>query len=275
MEFEKIINLLGTTSDNKDLPRFVTKKWIEVFDHSEKNYSPNKEIRIKTSMLRSGLCNYSNAYIIVKGDINVTNPNNAKINKAVAFKNNDPFIKRISKINAIKIDNAEDLDVAMPMYNLLEYSENYKETIGSLWNYFRDQPSNLLSTGPESFKYKTSITRNTYNVDDDDDSYDANKVGKNETEIFIPLKYLSSFWRSLNIPLVNCEVKIILTWTKKRVLTDMTVASNPPTGLEFQIKDTKLYVPVVTLSKENDIKLLEKLKSGFKRTIKWNKYRSQ
>ena len=275
MEFEKIINLLGTTSDNKNLPRFVTKKWIEVFDQSEKNYSPNKEIRIKTSMLRSGLCNYSNAYIIVKGDINVTNPNNAKINKAVAFKNNDPFINCISKINAIKIDNAEDLDVAMPMYNLLEYSENYKETIGSLWNYFRDQPSNLLSTGPESFKYKTSITRNTYNVDDDDDSYDANKVGKNETEIFIPLKYLSSFWRSLNIPLVNCEVKIILTWTKKRVLTDMTVASNPPTGLEFQIKDTKLYVPVVTLSKENDIKLLEKLKSGFKRTIKWNKYRSQ
>ena len=104
---------------------------------------------------------------------------------------------------------------------------------------------------------------------------DANKIGKNETEIVIPLKYLSSFWRSLNIPLVNFEVKVILTWTKKRVLTDMTVASNPPTGLEFQIKDTKLYVPVVTLSKENDIKLLEKLKSGFKRTIKWNKYRSQ
>ena len=127
MEFEKIINLLDKTSDNKDLPRFVTKKWIEVFDQSEKNYSPNKEIRIKTSMLRSGLCNYSNAYIIVKGDINVTNPNNAKINKAVAFKNNGPFIKRISKINAIKIDNAEDLDVAMPMYNLLEYSKNYKK----------------------------------------------------------------------------------------------------------------------------------------------------
>ena len=275
MEFEKIINLLGTTSDNKDLPRFVTKKWIEVYDQSEKNYNVNKEIRIKTPMLRSDLCDFSDAYIVVKGVITVTSPNNAKRNKSVTFKNNAPFINCITKINGIKIDNAEDLDVAMPMYNLLEYSENYKETIGSLWNYFRDQPSNLLSTGPESFKYKTSITRNTYNVDDDDDSYDANKVGKNETEIFIPLKYLSSFWRSLNIPLVNCEVKIILTWTKIRVLTDMTVASNPPTGLEFQIKDTKLYVPVVTLSKENDIKLLEKLKSGFKRTIKWNKYRSQ
>ena len=104
---------------------------------------------------------------------------------------------------------------------------------------------------------------------------DANKVGKNETEIVIPLKYLSNFWRSLDIPLINCEVEIILTQIKNCILADMTAANNPPTGLEFQIKDTKLYVPVVTLSKENDIKLLEKLKSGFKRTIKWNKYRSQ
>ena len=271
MEFEKIINLLDTTSDNKDLPRFVTKKWIEVYDQSEKSYSINKEIRIKTSMLRSDLCDDSNAYIIVKGDITVTNPNNAKRNKAVAFKNNAPFINCISKINGIKIDNAEDLDVVMPMYNLLEYSKNYKKTTGSLWNYYRDQPRKPLSTNSEFFKYKTSITGNTYNADDDD----ANRAGKNETEIVIPLKYLRNFWRSLNIPLISCEVEIILTWTKNCVLADMTVANNPPTGLEFQIKETKLYVMVVTLSKESDIKLLEKFKSGFKRTIKWDKYRSQ
>ena len=86
MKFEKFINLLGTTSDNKDLPRFVTKKWIEVYDQSEKNCNPNKEIRIKISMLRSSLCDYSSAYIVVKGDTTVTNPNNAKRNKAVAFK---------------------------------------------------------------------------------------------------------------------------------------------------------------------------------------------
>ena len=92
MEFEKIINLLDTTSDDKDLLRFVTKKWI---DQSEKNYNTNKEIRIKTPMLRSDLCNYSNAYIAVKGDIIVTNPNNAKRNKAVTFKNNAPFINCI------------------------------------------------------------------------------------------------------------------------------------------------------------------------------------
>ena len=213
-------------------------------------------------MLWSDLCDYSNAYIIVKGDITVADPNNAKRNKAVAFKNNAPFINCISKINGIKIDNAEDLDVVMPMYNLLEYSKNHKKTTGSLWNYYRDQPSNPLSTNSESFKYKTSITKNTYNVDEkitDDDgnevdnpNYDANKVGKNETEVVIPLKHLSNFWRSLNIPLINCEVELILTWSKNCVLADMTVANNPPTGLEFQIKDTKLYVPLVTLSKENE-----------------------
>ena len=75
--------------------------------------------------------------------------------------------------------------------------------------------------------------------------------------------------------MINCEIEQILTWSKTCILADMTVANNPPTGLEFQIKDTKLYVPVVTLSKENDQKLLEQLKSGFKRPIKWNKYRSQ
>ena len=166
MEFPKIINLLDTTFDNKDLATFVTKKWIEIYDQSERNYSINKEIRINTSMLRSDLCDFSDAYIIVKEDITVTNPNNAKRNKAVAFKNNVPFINYISKINDIKMDNAEDLDVVMPMYNLLEYSKNHRKTTGSLWNYYRDQPSNPLSTNFESFKYKTSITGNTYNVDE-------------------------------------------------------------------------------------------------------------
>ena len=132
MEFEKNINLLDTTSDDKYLPIFVTKKWIEVYDQSEKDYNTNKEIRMEASMLRSDLCDYSNADIILKGDIIVTNPNNSKRNEAVAFKNNASFINCISKINGIKIDNAEDLDVVMPMYNLLQYSKNYKKTTGSL-----------------------------------------------------------------------------------------------------------------------------------------------
>ena len=146
-----MVNFLDTTSDDNDLPRFVTKKWIEVYDQSEGNYNVNKEIRIKTSMLRSGSCDYSDAYIVVKGDITLEDNNNAN-KRNLAFKNNAPFINCISKINGVKIDNAENSDVVMPMYNLLEYSKNYKKTTRSLWNYYRDEPSNLLSSNSESFK---------------------------------------------------------------------------------------------------------------------------
>ena len=143
----KNINLLDISSDDKDLPRFVTKKWIEVYDQSEKNYSVDKEIRIETSMISSELCDFSDAYIVVKGDITLEGDNNAsKRNKNLTFKNNAPFISCISKTNGIKTDNAEDLDVVMPLYNLLGYSKNCTKTTGSLWNYYRDQPSDPLST---------------------------------------------------------------------------------------------------------------------------------
>ena len=229
VEFQKIVNLLDRTSGDKDLPRFVTKKWIEVYDQSEKNYNINKEIRIQTPMLRSDLCELSDAYIVAKGTITVTEPDNAKRTKRVAFKNNVPFINCISKINGIQIDNVEDLDVVMPMYNLLEYSKNYKKTAGSLWSHYRDELSNPLSSHSESFKYKTSITGNTYNIGDDEASYDENKAGKYEIEVVIPLKHLSNFWRTLNIPLINCEIELISTWSKNCVLADMTSANNPPT----------------------------------------------
>ena len=114
-----------------------------------------------------------------------------------------------------------------------------------------------------------------------------NNLTKNDVKVVVPLKHLSNFWKSLNIPLINCGVELILTWFKncvliKKSIRDADYNANPivyeidnPKDAIFQITDTKLYVPVVTLSKENDIKLLEQLKSGFKRTIKWNKYRSQ
>ena len=129
MEFEKITHFLDINSDNKDLPRFATKKWIEVYDQSQGNYNPNKEIRIKTSILRSDLCDYSDAYILVKGDITVTEPSNAKRNKEVTFRNNAPFINCISKINSVKIENAEDLDVVIPMYNLLKLVKIIKKQL--------------------------------------------------------------------------------------------------------------------------------------------------
>ena len=121
-----MLNLLDATSNDKNLPIFVTKKWIEVYDQSKKDCRVNKEIRIKTSILRSHWCDFSDAHIVIKGTVTVTNPNNAKRNKNVAFKNNTPFINCISKINGVQINNAEELDVVMSMYNLLEYSKNCK-----------------------------------------------------------------------------------------------------------------------------------------------------
>ena len=146
-------------------------------------------------MLRSNLCDYSDVYIVVKGTIIISRPDTAKRNKKATFKNNAPFINCISKINGLKIDNVEDLDVVTPMYNLLEHSKNHKKTTGSLWNYYRDEPTDPLSSNSESFKYKTSITRNTYNIGVGEEGYHSNKVGENETEVVILLKGLSIFFK--------------------------------------------------------------------------------
>ena len=243
-------------------------------------------------MLRSDLCDYSDAYIVVKGTITLDGAANAnKRNKGTAFENNAAFISCISKINNTLTENAEDLDVVIPMYNLLEYSKNYRKTTGDLWNYYRDEPSNPLSLDSESFKYKAGITGNTCFVSSTiigdrgnpaaNPDYDANKEGENKPEVVIPLKHLSIFWRSVEMQLINCEIELILTWSKNCALADVAVDAdaNPavvaPTGLQFQITDTKLYVPVATLSTKDDNIFLEQLKSEFKRTIKWNKYRSE
>ena len=125
MEYQKITKLLGSTLDK--VPRFITKKWIEVYDQSGGTYNANKQIRFKTSMLRSDLCDYSDACILVKGKIIVAkgfnnDANNNAYDKKLFLKNNVPFILCISKINGELIENAEDLDIVMSMYNLHEYS---------------------------------------------------------------------------------------------------------------------------------------------------------
>ena len=237
-------------------------------------------------MLRSDLCDYSDAYVWVKGKITVTNPNdNANFNKELTLRNNAPFISCISKINGELVENAEDLDIVMPMYNLLEYSKNYEKTSGSLFNYYRDEPKehtigagddaiNISIRNSKSFDYKTEIIG----------SLDAGEDEKEDVTIAIPLKYLGNFWRSLDIPLINCKITLTLSWHKECVLVGRAFRGPPaaaanrinsPTSAKFEITDCKLYVPVVTLSAENDNKLLEKLKSGFTRSIKWNKYMSQ
>ena len=275
MEYQKITNLLDTTSDS--VPRFITKKWIKVHDGSgsaEDRYKPSKQIRFKRSMLRSDLCDLSDAYIAMKGTITVTRTTSrSRKNRPLAFKNNAPFISWISKINNMLIYNAEDLHVAMLRYNLIEYSKNYRKITGSLQNYYRDQLTcdtnninfpNKNVINSESFKYKRSVTGSTYNVDTqitnaegneiNNPAYDANKSGKKEVEIAVPLKYLNKFWRTGDMSLINCEMSLMLTWSREYIITSMEriVITNArrdtsPGNATFQITDTKLHAPIVTL----------------------------
>ena len=193
----------------------------------------------------------------------------------------------------------------MPMYNFPEYSKNYRKTTRSLWNYYRDELNNPLNddalpainynaepvTNSESFKHKSSITGKTSNVNqvNGENTEQGNTKTRRNLEIVFLSKYLSSFWGSLDMPLINYEISLTLKWSEHCVLTDIKTQTataaqgdNPgkeridaPTNATFKITDTKLYVPVVTLSTKDDNKFLEQLKSGFKRTIKWNKYRSE
>ena len=215
-------------------------------------------------MLKSSLCDYSDAYILVKGKIKIRGAGDDagarqadERDKGVAFKNCAPFINCISEINDTQVDNAQDIDIIMPKYNLIEYSDSYAKTTGSLWQYFRDEPGDDLENS-KSFKSKIKITGKT-----------PNNGNEKNVEIMVPLKYLSNFWRTLEMPLINCEVNLILTWSSTCVITDSTGAGT------FKIADTKLYVPVVTLSTQENAKLLQQLKSGFKRVINRNKYLSK
>ena len=160
-------------------------------------------------MLKSNLCDYVDAYIFAKGRITITGAGDDAAarqldekNKGVSFKNCAPFTKCISRINNTDIDNAQDIDIVMPMYNLIEYSDNYSKTSGSLWQYYKDDPNDNMEQS-DSFKSKIRITRNT----------PANGCTK-DVEIVVPLKYLSNFWRTLEMPLINSEVELILTWSK-------------------------------------------------------------
>ena len=244
--------------------KFRTKNWVEINDESRGTYNVNSQIKFKTTMLKSNLCDCSDAYILAKGTITITGAGADAAarqaderDKGVAFKNCAPFTNCKGEINNTQVDNAKDIDIVMPMYNLIEYSHNYAKTTGSLWQYFRDEPNDDIEDS-ESFKSKIKITGKTH----DDDN-------ENDAEIMVPLKCLSNFWRTLEMPLMNCEVNLILTWSSTCVITDSNGAGT------FDITDTKLYIPVVTLSTQENTKLLQQLKSGFKRVINWNKYLSK
>ena len=192
MEYDKINNLLlSEDNESEKLSKFVTREYVRVNSLSN-TYDENKSIRFKTPMLRSNLCDYSDAYILVKGTITVTANNiRDKRNRPLILKNNAPFVSCITRINGELIEDADDLDIVMSLYNLLEYNKNYKKTIGSLYNYYRDELTddaddnnfdNIKVVNSEAFEYKNKITGNTYNVDAGAQGYDVNKNGMQEVE---------------------------------------------------------------------------------------------
>ena len=252
METQKIINLLNSTEN--EYSKFATKKWCVIDSESKGNYSHENPSKFLTNSLESSICDYSDAYILVTGNINVAGADNTK----VAFKNCSPFRKCRIEINETFIDEAEDINIAMPMYNFIEYSDNYSDTSGSLWQFRGDEiegnvdltVDNHIPNNSSSYKYKSSLITN-----------------RNGIKIAGPLKYLSNFWRSLQILLINCKVEFPLTWNENCILTSFAGNST------FTITDAKFYVPVVTLSIEDNARLTELLSEGFERSAYWNKYK--
>ena len=178
----------------------------------------------------------------------------------VAFKNYAPFKDCRTEINDTFADYANFINIAMPRYNLIEYSDNYSDTSGGLWQFKRDKINNNADSTNDnnapSFKYKANLIGNL-----------SHAGTKNNVKIIVALKYLSNFWRSLQMPLINCKVEFSLNWHERCIL------SNAGNNASFTITDAKLYVPIVALKTEDNTKLSKLFSEGFKRPIYWNEYK--
>ena len=269
MENQKIINLLDKT--DTDSKHFATKKWYIINDENNTNYGVNKDtgadnadtIKYDARVLKPNLCDYAEAYILIDGTIRAAADN---ANTRLALKNCAPFTKCNLEINDEHVDTAENLDITLRMYNLIECSDNYQDSSATVYQYKRDEPSeanaiNDLTTDTlSSFKYKVELLGNPV--------LDGN-ITKRSVKVVVPLKYLSNFVRSLEMPLINCKIKLNLTWKKECVFSNQVGAA------VFIINDTKMYVPVVTLSKEENKDFIEQQNKGFQRAIYWNEYKTK
>ena len=277
MENQKIINLLNKSET--DSRHFATKKWYIINDENNTNYGVNKDtgannpdtIKYDTRVLKPNLCDYADAYILVNGAIRLEAAGvgvdaaaiaaDAAANAAaarLALKNCAPFTKCNLEINDEHVDTAENLVIVMPMYNLIEYSDNYQDSSATLYQYKRDEPpanlaNNLTTVNSSSFKDKFNLLG--------DPVVTAN-IARLNVKIVVPLKYLSNFFRSLEMPLINCKVKLNLTWKNECVLS--THAGN-----------AVFIVPVVTFSKEDNKDFIDQQNKDFQRSIYWNEYKTK
>ena len=269
MENQKIINFLDKI--DTDSKHFATKKWYIINDENNTNYGVNKDtsadnpdtIKYDTRVLKPNLCDYAEAYILIDGTIRAAAAN---ANTRFALKNCAPFTKCNLEINDEHVDTAENLDITMPMYNLIEYSDNYQDSSATLYQYKRDEPTegnainDLTTDTSSSFKYIVELLGNPV--------LDGN-ITKRSVKVVVQLKYLSNFSRSLEMLFINCKIKLNLTWKKEFVLSNQAGAS------VFIINDTKMYAPVVTLSKEDNKDFIEQQNKGFQRSVYWTEYKTK
>ena len=269
MENQKKINLLDKIDNNSK--HFASKKWYIINDENNTNYGVNKDtgadnpdtIKYDTRVLKPNLCDYAEVYILVDGTIRAAAAN---ANNRLALKNCAPFTICNLEINDEHVDTAENLDITMPMYNLIEYSDNYQDSSATLYQYKRGEPPegdpipNLAVDNSSSFKYKVNLLGNPV-LD--------GAIAKRNVKVVVLLKYLSSFFRSLEMPLISCKIKLNLTWKRECVL------STDAGDAVFIINDTKIYVPVVTLSKEDNKDFIEQKNKGFQVSIYWKEYKTK
>ena len=210
MEHQKVINLLN--KDDIDSKHFATKKWYIINDENNTNYGVDKDtgadnpdtIKYDTRVLKPNLCDYADAYILVDGTIRAAA---ADANTRLALKYCAPFGKCNLEINDEHVDTAENLDIVMPMYNLIEYSDNYQDSLATPYQYKRDESpddiaNNLAQNNSTSFDYKIKLLG---------DPEVNNNIARRNVKIVVPLKYLSNFFRSLETPLISCKIKLNLT----------------------------------------------------------------
>ena len=225
-------------------------------------------------VVKPNFCDYSDAYILVAADIEVAA---AAADTNVAFKSCAPFTRCVTHINDEHVETAENLDIIMLMYNLIEYSDDYADSSGSLYQFKRDEspmnddnnPLNVALDNSTFFKYKVSLLGKATDADGDDRSLKKAKV-------VVPLKYLCNFFRSLEMPLINCKIHLELNWNNNCVMHgDNDNAGGDNRETTFKITSIKLYVPTVTLSTKDNVNLTKQLNEGFKRSVYWNECKSK
>ena len=226
-------------------------------------YKQSDTIKFETETIKSSLCDYSDAFILVTGNITVAANNDTDF----VFKNCAPFSACTTEINDTFVDKSKHIYIVMPMYNLIEYSDNFSDTSGSLLQFKRDEVpadnGDLTINNSQSFRYKVTLLGKAANAVNDTNS------SVKEAKIFVPLKYFSNFWRSLEMLFINCKIYLELNWIEDYIL------SSAGSTAKLAITHTKLHFPIVTLSTKDSANLAKQLNEGFERSVYWNSYETK